>query len=89
MNFTFATGTMATLDEKITSLEAKIAAYEVQLQNSTTNEGKNRLSNLIISTRETLNLLLKAQGNRNVLISYLFPITTLHFTYFTMNLFQS
>ena len=79
---------MATLDEKITSLEAKIATYEEQLQNSTTNEDKNRLSNLIISTRETLNLLLKAQGNRNVLIFYPFPIT-LHFTYFTMNLFQS
>jgi hypothetical protein len=49
---------MATLDERILALEAKIDIYETQLQGATTEKEKDRLSGLITSRNETLNKLL-------------------------------
>eukprot|EP01038_Epipyxis_sp_PR26KG_P016621 gene16621-22711_t len=60
---------MATLDE-ISSLKAKIVEYEAELNSATTKEEKSEWRSLIISTRETLNLLLKAQGSSTITIFY-------------------
>jgi hypothetical protein len=49
---------MATLDERILALEAKIDIYETQLQGATTEKEKDRLAGLITSRNETLNKLL-------------------------------
>jgi hypothetical protein len=49
---------MATLDERILALEAKIDIYETQLQGATTEKEKDRLAGLITSAREVLKLLL-------------------------------
>jgi hypothetical protein len=49
---------MATLNERILSLEAKIEKYENKLDLATEEKAQDRLSALIVSARETLNRLL-------------------------------
>jgi hypothetical protein len=51
---------MATLEEKISALEAEIAEYRMEYQNATSEEKKD-IRPLIIACRNNLNILLQQQ----------------------------
>ena len=53
---------MASLDDKITSLKAKIEGYELELKDATSREEKSELRGLIKSCRENLTELEKRRN---------------------------
>jgi hypothetical protein len=53
---------MATPEEEIRDLKAKIAAYEAKLDAATTEAGEERYANLIFESKKTLNILLRQQS---------------------------
>ena len=52
---------MATLEEKISALEAEIVGYEAKLDAATTEAGQKMYANLIIAKETRLNTLLQQQ----------------------------
>ena len=54
---------MASLNEKISALEAKVEGYEVDLKNATTPEEKRLLLQIVNTRSETLNRLLDKERN--------------------------
>ena len=65
---------MATLEEEISDLKAKIEKYEVKLDAATTEAGEERYANLITESRKTLNILLQQQPQGKVIITSRLPI---------------
>jgi hypothetical protein len=57
----FSIFTMTDLNNKVAALEAKISRWEDQLEGASEEREKDRLANLISSTRGTLNILLAQQ----------------------------
>ena len=53
---------MATPEEEIRDLKAKIAEYEAKLDAATTEAGEERYANLITESKKTLNILLRQQS---------------------------
>jgi hypothetical protein len=67
---------MATLEEKISALEAEIVGYEAKLDAATTEAGQKMYADLIIACRNNLNILLQQQLQGKLII----PLTPVNST---------
>jgi hypothetical protein len=76
---------MATLEEKISALEAKIAGYEAKLDDATTEAEQKMYADLITERGKTLNLLLNQQLQGKLII----PLTPVNSTFAALKLILS